>query len=98
MVRGKDINIDIMNEFCLRRQQEDEAKSEVEMSEAGAAGASAAAAGGGDELEEGEVSGGGADSDGEEEELKPLPDILTCISQKFRQVRSIYELLMFPIW
>ena len=48
--------------------------------------AGAAAPAGGD-LEEGEVSGGGADSsEGEEEELKPLPDILTCISQKFRQV------------
>ena len=56
------------------------------MSDAGAAGA---AGGVGEDLEEGEVSGGGdADSDGEEEELKPLPDILTCISQKFRQVQS----------
>jgi len=67
-----------------RRQEEDEAKSEVEMSED--AGAAGAVGGVGVDLEEGEVSGGGdADSDGEEEELKPLPDILTCISQKFRQ-------------
>ena len=73
-----------------RRQEEDEAKSEVEMSDAGAA-AGAAEGGVGADLEDGEVSSG-AESDGEEEELKPLPDILTCISQKFRQVHTVYPI------
>ena len=82
MTFGTSTPLEFLNlESFPRRQEEDEAKSEVEMSDAGAA----APAGG--DLEEGEVSGGGADSsEGEEEELKPLPDILTCISQKFRQV------------
>ena len=60
--------------------------------DAGAAGAVGGVGVVSDDLEEGEVSGGGdADSDGEEEELKPLPDILTCISQKFRQVKKNYH-------
>ena len=59
------------------------------MSDAGAA-AGAAEGGVGDDLEDGEVSSG-AESDGEEEELKPLPDILTCISQKFRQVYRVTD-------
>ncbi len=71
-----------------RRRRDEEAKAaEVDMADGEGQEAQDGGSGGDESPEEGELVAAAAGSGHDEErELKPLPDILTCISQKFRQV------------